>query len=77
MAHDVGEGEAGSGVPLAHACMALKPLGTQHGCPEDAVADVRMGAMAVDAGCVGLADADVVKHGRLLHELAVDVQFRV
>ena len=74
MADDVVERQAGTGVALTHTGMTFESLGAQHRGSENTMADIRVGAMAVDAWGVGLADTDVVEHRRLFHKLAVEVK---
>ena len=68
---DVVERQTGAGVALAHEGMTRQTVLAQHLGPKDAVADVGLGAVAVDAGGVGAADADVVQHGCLAHKVDV------
>ena len=72
LTYDVVERETGASMTLAYTSVTFQPFSAKHGGAQDAMTDVGMWSMAVDAGGIGLADADVVKHGGLLHKLEVD-----
>ena len=66
--------DACSRVPLAYPCMAGEALGAQPLGSYASVADVGLGAVAVDAGSIAEADAYIVEHGCFKDELAVDAE---
>lgn len=74
---DVVEGESCAGVSLAHACMPWVSFLAKEQGADAAVTDVWLCAVAADAWCVAAEYADVMEHGGLFHELAVDVQLGV
>ena len=75
LADDVVAGESGAGVAFADEGVVGEADGAEEVGAEDAVADVGEGAVAVDGGGVGAEDADVVEHGGLGDELAVEAEF--
>lgn len=68
-------GQAGAGVTLAYAGDVGQPLAAHELRPQVAVHQVGLGAVAVDAGCVGKEDAHVVQQGGVVEEGAVERQF--
>ena len=59
---------------LAHACVAFgQMLVAQNLGSANAVSDVWLCAVAMDAGSVDTYDANVVKHGSLKYKVGVDV----
>ena len=72
--HDVIERQSGSGVSLAHTCIAFgQTFGAQHFGSAHAVSYIRFGAMALDTGCVDTYYSYVVQHGCVANKVGVDV----
>ena len=71
------EGEACACVSFADTGNGFETFLTHETCTQDAVTDIRFGAKALDTRCIGEEDADVVQHGRLLHQLTVCMEFGV
>jgi hypothetical protein len=57
--------------------MPLKALLAQYLATYQSVAQIVLSAVAVDAGGMAPANADVVQHGRLFQKLNINRQFRV
>lgn len=69
--------ETSSRMSFADARMTGKALSPHHLRANQAMAKIRLRAEATDARCVTTTDAYVVKHRSLLHEAAVELQFRM
>ena len=57
---------------LADAAVAKKSHAIKHDASQNAMKDIRLGAIAVNAGSIGPAHADVMQHGCLLDKFNVD-----
>ena len=66
------ERQSSSRVPLAHKGMAKQSYIIEHSPPYHSMANVRLGAIAVDSRSIGVNDAYVVQHSSLDHEVDVD-----
>ena len=74
--NDVIEGQSGAGMTLADTSITLgQSLTTQHFSTADAMTNVWLRAMTLNAGGIYADDSDVVKHRSLLYKVAVDMQF--
>ena len=72
--NDVVEGQSGAGMTLADTGKTLwQTLAAQHFCAADAMTNVRLRAMTLNAGSIYADDPDVVKHRSLLYKVAVDM----
>ncbi len=69
---NLGSGDARARVPFTHSPMTEQTHAVEHTPSQDAVQDVRFGAVAVDTRRVGAAHTDVVQHRGLLNKLDVD-----
>ncbi len=74
--NDIVEGQSGAGMTLADAGVTLwQSLTAQHFSAADAMTNVWLRAMTLNAGGIYADDSDVVKHRSLLYKVAVDMQF--
>lgn len=74
--NDVVKGQSGAGMTLADTSITLwQTLAAQHFCAADAMTNVWLRAMTLNAGGIYADDSDVVKHRSLLYKVAVDMQF--
>ena len=64
-----------SGVTLSHPGIAFPAKGAQQLSPYLSVTDIGFSTVTENGRGIAPADADVVKHGRFLQELAVEHQF--
>ena len=72
--NDVVEGQSGAGMTLADTGVTLgQSLAAQHFSTTDAMTNVRLRAMTLNAGSIYTNDSDVVKHRSLLYKVAVDM----
>lgn len=72
--NDVVEGQSGTGMTLADTGVTLwQTLAAQHFCTTDAMTNVRLRAMTLNAGSIYADDSNVVKHRSLLYKVAVDM----
>lgn len=72
--NDVVEGQSGTGMTLADTGVTLwQTLAAQHFCTTDAMTNVRLRAMTLNAGSIHADDSNVVKHRSLLYKVAVDM----
>lgn len=72
--NDVIEGQSGAGMTLADTGVTLgQSLAAQHFSTTDAMTNVRLRAMTLNAGSIYTNDSDVVKHRSLLYKVAVDM----
>lgn len=72
--NDVVEGQSGAGMTLADTGVTLwQTLAAQHFSAADAMTNVRLRAMTLNAGSIYADDSDVVKHRSLLYKVAVDM----
>lgn len=72
--NDVVEGQSGAGMTLADTGVTLRQsLAAQHFSATDAMTNVRLRAVTLNAGSIYADDSDVVKHRSLLYKVAVDM----
>lgn len=72
--NDVVEGQSGAGMTLADTGVTLgQSLAAQHFSTTDAMTNVRLRAMTLNAGSIYTNDSDVVKHRSLLYKVAVNM----
>ena len=72
--NDVVEGQSGTGMTLADTGVTLgRSLAAQHFCAADAMTNIRLRAMTLNAGSIYADDSNVVKHRSLLYKVAVDM----
>lgn len=72
--NDVVKGQSGAGMTLADTCVTLgQSLAAQHFSTTDAMTNVRLCAMTLNAWSIYTNDSDVVKHRSLLYKVAVDM----
>lgn len=72
--NDVVKGQSGAGMTLADTGKTLwQTLAAQHFCAADAMTNVRLRAMTLNAGSIYADDSNVVKHRSLLYKVAVDM----
>ena len=72
---DTGVGFDGFGHLLRTACYPPGGISPKQASAQQTMADIRLLAMAVDAGSIGKEDAEVVEHGSLFYEVCVGTQF--
>ena len=66
-----------SRMALTDAGMAGKAFGPHHLRPDEPMPEIRLRADTADLRSIATADADVVKHRRLLHETTVEMELRM
>lgn len=72
--NDIVEGQSGAGMTLADTGVTLwQTLATQHFSAADAMTNIRLRAMTLNAGSIYADDSNVVKHRSLLYKVAVDM----
>ena len=64
--------DSSSRVALTHAAMTVQPHAVEHLSPQNAVQDIGLGAMTMDAWSIGAAHADIVQHCSFLDKLDID-----
>ena len=64
--------DSSSRVALTHAAMTVQPHAVEHLSPQNAVQDIWLSAMTMDAWSIGTAHANIMQHSRLLNKLDID-----